>query len=63
MSINLLRRMSLLLARSRRQMQPPRRPLPGGFVLQNSLCARVQKFCGLEARLSGKDVRDLIASP
>jgi hypothetical protein len=30
--------------------------------LQKSFCTGDQKFCGLEARLSCKDVRDLIAS-
>jgi hypothetical protein len=37
----------------------------GGYwqiVLQNSFCTGVQKFCGLQARLSCKDARDLIAS-
>jgi len=40
-----------------------RRPsgLPS-IVLQNSFCTGDQKFCGLQARLSYKDVRDLIAS-
>jgi hypothetical protein len=34
----------------------------GGIVLQKSFCTDDQKFCGLQARLSCKDVRDLIAS-
>jgi hypothetical protein len=34
----------------------------GGIVLQNSFCTGDQRFCGLQARLSYKDVRDLIAS-
>jgi hypothetical protein len=33
-----------------------------GIVLQRSFCTDDQKFCGLQARLSCKDVRDLIAS-
>ena len=32
------------------------------IVLQKSFCTGDQKFCGLQARLSCKDVRDLIAS-
>jgi hypothetical protein len=32
------------------------------IVLQKSFCTDDQKFCGLLARLSCKDVRDLIAS-
>ena len=32
------------------------------IVLQNLFCTGDQKFCGLQARLSCKDVRDLIAS-
>jgi hypothetical protein len=32
------------------------------IVLQKSFCSGDQKFCGLKARLSCKDVRDLIAS-
>ena len=32
------------------------------IVLQKSFCTDDQKFCGLQARLSGKDVMDLIAS-
>ena len=32
------------------------------IVLQKSFCTGDQKFCGLQARLSRKDVRDLIAS-
>jgi hypothetical protein len=35
----------------------------GGFCCKSRFCTEVQKFCGLEARLSGKDVSDLIASP
>jgi hypothetical protein len=31
------------------------------ILLQKSLCTGEKKFCGLQARLSGKDVRDLIA--
>ena len=31
-------------------------------MLQKSFCTGDQKFCGLQARLSRKDVRDLIAS-
>jgi len=34
----------------------------GRIVLQKSFCTGDQKFCGLQARLSCKDVRDLIAS-
>ena len=37
-------------------------PLSGGIVLQKSFCTGDQKFCGLQARLSCKDVRDLVAS-
>ena len=33
-----------------------------GIVLQKSFCTDDQKFCRLKARLSCKDVRDLIAS-
>jgi len=33
-----------------------------GIVLQKSFCTGDQKFCGLQARLSRKDVRDLITS-
>ncbi len=33
-----------------------------GILLQKSFCTGDQKFCGLQARLSCKDVRDLIAS-
>jgi hypothetical protein len=42
---------------------PIRRPsgLPA-IVLQKSFCTGDQKSCGLQARLSCKDVRDLIAS-
>jgi hypothetical protein len=32
------------------------------ILLQKSFCIGNQKFCGLQARLSCKDVRDLIAS-
>ena len=32
------------------------------IVLQKSFCTDDQKFCGLQARLSRIDVRDLIAS-
>jgi len=32
------------------------------IVLQKSFCTGDQKFCGLQARPSCKDVRDLIAS-
>ena len=32
------------------------------ILLQKSFCTGNQKFCGLQARLSCKDVRDLIAS-
>jgi hypothetical protein len=32
------------------------------IVLQKSFCTGDQKFCGLQARVSYKDVRDLIAS-
>src|ERR1700681_3437665 len=35
----------------------------GGIVLQNSFCTDSQKFCGLQARFSCKDVRGRIASP
>ena len=35
---------------------------PPPIVLQNSFCTMVQKFWGLQARLSCNDVRDLIAS-
>jgi hypothetical protein len=35
----------------------------GPILLQKSFWTEVQEFCRLEARLSGKDVRDLIASP
>ena len=31
-------------------------------LLQKSFCTGDQKFCGLQARLSCKDVRDLTAS-
>ena len=34
----------------------------GPILLQKSFCTDDQKFCGLQARLSFKDVRDLIAS-
>ena len=34
----------------------------GPIVLQKSFCTGDRKFCGLQARLSCKDVRDLIAS-
>jgi hypothetical protein len=33
-----------------------------GILLQKSFCTGDQKFCGLQVRLSRKDVRDLIAS-
>jgi hypothetical protein len=32
------------------------------ILLQKSFCTGDQKFCGLQARLSCKDVRELIAS-
>jgi hypothetical protein len=32
------------------------------ILLQKSFCTGNQKFCGLQARLSCKDVRDLIVS-
>ena len=32
------------------------------ILLQKSFCTGDQKFCGLQVRLSCKDVRDLIAS-
>ena len=34
----------------------------GPILLQKSFCNGDQKFCGLQARLSCKDVGDLIAS-
>jgi hypothetical protein len=34
----------------------------GGIVLQKSFCTDDQKFCGLQARFSCKDVRAPIAS-
>jgi hypothetical protein len=33
----------------------------GADLLQESFCTGDEKFCGLQARLSCKDVRDLIA--
>jgi hypothetical protein len=33
-----------------------------GIVLQKSFCTGDRKFCGLQVRLSCRDVRDLIAS-
>ena len=44
----------------RLQRHPMSAPPP--IVLQNSFCTGDQKFCGLQARLSCNDVRDLIAS-
>jgi hypothetical protein len=43
-------------------LQPPRHIPTLPILLQKSFCTGGQKFCGLQARLSCKDVRDLIAS-
>jgi hypothetical protein len=52
----------LRIAGQARCCRPVRRPSASpSIVLQKSFCTGDQKFCGLQVRLSCKDVRDLMA--